>query len=80
MLYDRFYQIQRFLFDDYERIMKDIKQLLNRFPDMEKMIGEYEYGTVTLTEVLDKLIELEEKRIWSEATWTELFAERTAIK
>ena len=29
MLYDRFYQIQRFLFDDYERIMKDIKHKIN---------------------------------------------------
>lgn len=62
------------------KIMKDIRQLLNRFPDMEKMIGMYEYGIVPLTEVLDKLIELEEKRILSEATWTESFPERSAIK
>lgn len=29
MLYDQFFQIQRFLFDDYERIMKDIKHKIN---------------------------------------------------
>ena len=29
IIYDRFSQIQRFLFDDYERIMKDIKHKIN---------------------------------------------------